>query len=121
MLLPPVLLVLLATGLGTYLGWRVLKHERNRPVLIAVHLLPGIGALELIALLLRGAPNGATLATTTPGKLAALMIVVTLLIGFLSPIVLRGRSRGAVLTALSLHAIAGYAALGLLLAWLLSA
>lgn len=118
-LLPPLILLACAVGLGTYLGSRFLQRQRNRPVLIAFHLLPGIGALELIALLLRGAPNGVTPAGNMPGKAAALMLMLTLLIGFLTPVLLRDRSRGVITAALVAHALCAVTAFGLLAAWAL--
>ena len=116
-LLPPLMLLTVTVGLGVYLASRYLQGQRNRPALVAIHLLPGIGALELIALLLHGAPDGTTPMTTGPGKAAALMVMLALLVGFLAPALLRERPRSAMTAALALHALCGLSAFVLLAVW----
>ena len=55
----PVTLILLASGtLGVIMFLKFLRGERNGGGMIATHLILGAAALEQIAMLFRGAPNG---------------------------------------------------------------
>ena len=59
MTIAPALAVLgAAVLLGGWLGIRYLMGERNNRVLVGLHLILGIAGLEVLMLLLRGAPDG---------------------------------------------------------------
>jgi phosphatidylglycerophosphate synthase len=120
-LIPPVILLSLSVALGLYLGYQFLRHRRNRPVLIALHILPGLGALEVIAMLLRGAPDGSVVQGTALGKAAALLLIVAIIIGLLTPMLARDRPRAVATTSLSAHALLAGTAFVLLVAWVASA
>ncbi len=113
----PVVTLGLSASLGLYLGYQYLKRRRNGPVLIAVHILPGLAALEIVAMMLRGAPDGAVASGKTLAEYAALLLVVALMIGLLTPMVARNRPRRVATFALSIHALFAATALGLLVAW----
>ena len=113
---PAIALIAVASGIGGYLLWKFLKGERNNPYLIGVHLLLGLAAFELTAMLIHGAPDGArvALSSATTALLAALGAAA--LTGLLAPIIGRqSRTSGTVM--LYGHAGIGALALGLLLWW----
>jgi hypothetical protein len=114
----PVLLLGLSVSLGLYLGYQFLQRRRNRPALIAFHILPGLAALEVIALLLRGTPDGTVVPDPAPGKAAALLLVIALIVGLLTPMVARDRPRVVATAALTAHALLATTAFVLLIAWL---
>jgi hypothetical protein len=114
----PVLLLGLSVSLGLYLGYQFLQRRRNRPALIAFHILPGLAALEVIALLLRGTPDGTVVPDPAPGKAAALLLVIALIVGLLTPMVARDRPRVVATAALTAHALLAATAFVLLIAWL---
>lgn len=114
----PLLLVGASVSLGLYLGYQFLQRRRNRPVLIAVHILPGLIALEAIALLLRGAPDGTVAPNRAPGQAAALLLVIALIVGLLTPMVARDRPRVVATVALAIHALLATTAFLLLVVWL---
>ncbi len=120
-LVAPLILLGLAVALGLCLGYRYLQRERNRPALIAFHILPGLAALELIAMLLRGAPDESGIEDTALAKATALMLVFAAIVGVLTPLLARDRPRLVATAALSLHALLAFAAFALLIAWAASA
>ncbi len=116
-LMPPVILLVFAVALGLYLGYGFLQRRRNRPALIAFHVLAGIGALELIAMALHGAPDGTVTPTSTFGKWAALLLVITAIVGLLTPILFRNRPRNTTTVSLTIHGLLASTALTLLIIW----
>lgn len=113
----PLVLLSLSASLGIYLGYQYLKRRRNRPTLIAVHILPGLAALEIVAMMLRGAPDGTVAPSKTLAENAALLLVIALMIGLLTPMVARDRPRAVGTFALSAHALFAATAFVLLFAW----
>lgn len=116
-LLPPLILLASSVALGLYLGYGYLRRRRNRPALIAFHILPGLGALEVMAMLLRGSPDGTLVPSAALGKAAALALVVAILVGVLTPMLARDRPRSVTTVSLTLHAVLAGAAFVLLVAW----
>lgn len=114
----PLVLVGLSVSLGMYLGYQFLQRRRNRPVLIAVHILPGLISLEAIALLLRGTADGTGMPNPATGKAAALLLVIALIVGLLTPMIARDRPRAVAAVALTIHALLATTAFLLLIVWL---
>lgn len=115
--IPPVILLGSSVALGLYLGYQHLQHRRNRPALIAFHILLGLGALETIAMLLRGAPNGAVMPGAALGKAAALLLIIAIIVGLLTPMLARDRPRPFATASLTLHASLAAAGFVLLCVW----
>jgi hypothetical protein len=110
-----------SVALGLFLGWRYLRHQRNNPVHSAVHLMLGVAGLECMVMLRRGAPDGTVVPAEGWGNAAALLLVLSVLSGLLSPMVGRhwGRRPGTV--ALIAHAALGAGGFILFLGWLVQA
>lgn len=106
-----------AVVLGLVLGVDYLRRVRSRPVLIGLHLLLGAGGVELIAIVLRGTPDGKVMPAGWPGKFAALLLLMALFTGLLAPMVGR-RSRNTMNLALATHVSLAAVGFTLLLAWL---
>ncbi len=111
--MPAILLIGCQVALGLFLGFNYLNGDRNKPTLIGIHLLMGAAALEVMALLLRGAPNG----DPTTGKpmltIAAGLTAAALLGGLAAAIFIKDMPRAA-RVALYGHvgfALAGFGAL----------
>ncbi|MBY0519408.1 MAG: hypothetical protein K2P79_03160 [Sphingomonas sp.] len=121
MTVAPVLVLLgIAALLGVFMGYRYLRGERNSQTLAGVHLLFGAGGLELLVMLLRGSPSGATVARHAMGSTVALIIAGALLTGLFVPIIAQSRP-GIVGGSLAAHATAASIGFGLLLLWALGA
>ncbi len=115
--LPVALLLTAQLGLGLAMIPRFLGRERNRPTLIGLHLLFGIAALELIALLLRGTPAGDIAADRPTLTLAAGLIAAALLAGLAAAIIGKDMPRAA-RTMVWAHVAVGTAAIGAFIIWL---
>ena len=60
----PILFVITAgVALGLYLGWRFLRRERGKPVVIGLHVVLGVVGLEGVAMLITGGMGGGDPAT----------------------------------------------------------
>jgi len=106
----PVLLFFTGTiCLGLWLGLEYLRRVRSRPVMIGMHALLGAGGLEVMVMLLRGAPDGSTLPGTSLMRAAALLLLLAMMSGLLAPMIGR-RSRRTMNVALAAHV--GVAATG---------
>ena len=77
----------LTTCIGIYMGWQFLRGVRNPPMLVAIHLLLGLGSLEVLAVILRGAPNGSHVVDRDGILLAAGLLAGALLTGFAVPLI----------------------------------
>lgn len=118
----PILLVITAGVLvGIYLGWRVLRRERGRPVAIGAHVILGVIGLEGVAMLITGAPDGSGSAGGSLVKTAGLLLVLAVMTGFATPLVAKKRPRAVGLSALGVHAAIAAAGYALLVAWAVSA
>ncbi len=116
-LIPPLALLSLSAGVGLYLGYQFLNRRRNKPALIALHILLGLGALEPIALILRVTPGSAAAANAEFGKAAAVLLIIAIIIGLLTPILSRDKPRAVALTALTAHVLVAAAGFVSLIAW----
>ena len=118
--IPAVLLLGGAVVLGVLLGLDYLRRVRSRPTLIGLHLLLGAGAVEVVAMLLRGTPNGATIPAGTILQASAGLLAFALCSGLIAPMIGR-RSRATMNVALLVHVTASAAGFVLCLVWLISA
>ncbi len=107
--MPAILLVSVQVVIGLYLGFNYLNGERNKPALIGTHLLLGAVALEIMALLLRGAPNGEATAGRPVLTVAAGLTAAALLSGLAGAMFYKPMPKTAKV-ALYSHAVIGIAA-----------
>ncbi len=112
---PFIALPLAAMALGLVL---VVLHLRGirKPLLIGLHLLLGLGALEVLVVLLKGAPGSDGLPAGDFGNVAAGFLALAAFIGLLTPILGR-RSRLTGNAMLLAHVSAGVAGVLLCIAW----
>ena len=117
---PVVLLLGIGVAIGAVMGYRYLRGERNSQTLAGVHLLFGAGGLELLVLLLRGAPSGEKVAGHATGSTVALLIAGALLTGLFVPIIATSRP-GIIGGSIAVHASVATIGFGMLLLWALGA
>jgi len=110
--IPVLLLFAVTVCLGIWLGVEYLRRVRSRPVMIGLHLLLGAAGLEVMGMLLSGAPDGSALPSTSLMRVAALLLLVAMMSGLLAPMIGR-RSRRTMNFALAAHV--GVAATGFVL------
>jgi hypothetical protein len=115
---PAILVFGTTVAIGLYMGLQYLRGVRNNRMLVGVHVLIGVAGLEVFALLLRGAPDGSHLATSSTGPAAALFLAAALFTGFIVPLIAAPRP-AAIGPALAVHASMGLVAFGVLLLWVL--
>lgn len=119
MTMAAVLLLCLAAALGLFLGLGYFKGQRNKPVLVGVHLLLGIGGTEALLLTHRSI-SGDEAATGGTGALPALgLLAAAIFMGFVAPMIGRN-ARPAGTMALATHAVLAACGVGLTLFWVLS-
>ena len=115
-MIPVLLLYTVTVGLGLYLGYEYLRRIRSRPAMIGIHFLLGAAGMELVAMLLAGAPDGRAPLAGALAHAAAGVLLLALFTGVLAPMIGR-RSRPVMNAALATHACAACAGFVLLLAW----
>ena len=113
--IPAIALLSTASALGLFLGWLYLRRVR-RPVLVGTHLLLGVGGIETMVMLLRGAPNGDVAPVGMLGPVAAGLLAGALLSGLAAPLISRN-SRTTANVALATHAGFGLAGFVVFLTW----
>ncbi len=118
--IPAVLLLSGAVFLGVLLGLDYLRRVRSRPTMIGLHLLLGAGAVEVVAMLLRGTPGGATIPRAAILQCAAGLLAFALCSGLVAPMIGR-RSRLTMNVALLVHVTASASGVVLCLVWLIGA
>ena len=116
--LPVIVLLGAAALLGIYLGYQYLRRTRSRPVLIGLHLLLGAGGLEVLAVVLRGAPDGTSVVAGRLGNAGAGLVALALFSGLLAPMIGR-RSRETMNVALATHVGVALVGCALVLVWIL--
>ena len=114
-MVPLILLPLAAMALGLVLVVLRLRGLR-KPVLIGLHLLLGLGALELLVVLLKDGSSDDGLPAAAFGNVAAGFLALAAFIGLLTPILGR-RSRLTANAMLFAHGSAGVAGVLLCIAW----
>ena len=115
---PFVLLPLGAMALGLALAVLHLRGIR-KPVLIGLHLLLGLGALEVMVVLLKGTSDSDGLPAGDFGNVSAGFMALAAFVGLLTPILGR-RSRLTANAMLLAHGGAGLAGVLLCMAWVSS-
>jgi hypothetical protein len=115
--LPPILLLSGAVILGIILGLDYLRRERSKPAVIGFHFLMGAGSLETIAMMIRGAPDGAPTPAVATLKVAAALLAFALFTGLLAPMV-GGGSRARMNATLLTHVSAAAGGVLLCIVWL---
>lgn len=113
-----LILVGVTVALGIYLGWRVLRRQRNRPGLGALHLLLGAAGLESVVMLQRGAPDGTVVPAAFYGSAAALLLAFALISGLVAAIFGSMWGRRPANVALCVHATVGALGFAGVVAWL---
>jgi hypothetical protein len=114
--IPAVILLSGAVVLGVLLGIEYLRRVRSKPMVIGVHLLLGAGGLEVIAMLLRGTPDGGVMPAGAIGQAAAGLLAFAMCSGLVAPLIGR-RSRATMNVALVTHVTASAAGFVLCLWW----
>jgi hypothetical protein len=109
--IPLTILLFGAVGAGVVLGRNYLANIRNKPVLIATHLLLGAGALEQLIINIQGDRGGSF------GMTAAGLLAITLALGFGASLIAR-QSASKARFVVAVHAAAGSVGFLLFLAWL---
>jgi hypothetical protein len=115
--LPPILLLSGAVVLGILLGLDYLRKVRSKPAVIGFHFLMGAAAVETMAMLIRGAPDGTATPALATLKVAAALLAFALFSGLLAPMVGRG-SRARMNVALLTHVSAAAGGFLLCVVWL---
>jgi hypothetical protein len=118
--LPAFVMLTGSVGLGLLLGLEYLRRVRSKPAVIGFHLLFGAASVEVMAMLIRGAPNSASLAAGPLLKAAAALLAFALLSGLVAPMIGR-RSRGTMNGALIVHVSAAAAGCILCVLWFVRA
>ena len=102
--------------IGAWLGIGYLRNAPRHKMLVAAHLLLGLSMLEVLAALLRGAPDGHILSGRTMATVAAGLIAVALLSGLVAPLVGQAKPR-IIGPSLAVHAGIATTAFVTLLVW----
>ena len=114
----PLLLCLSASiGLGLWLGWQFFRRLNGNPIHIGFHLILGVIGLEAVAMLMHGTPDGTSTPAGTYGKVAALVLALTIITGFATSIVMRRWSRNGTGSVLVAHGVLGGIGFLMFLAW----
>ncbi len=117
MTIAPIIVIISTTvAIGGYMGFQYLMGVRNRPMLIAIHLLLGAGGLEVMAMLLRGAPDGSHIMRHDLGEIAAIFMVGALMTGLIVPLLAQPAPR-RIGPLLLVHAGVALIAYGALVYW----
>jgi hypothetical protein len=114
--LPPVLLITLTVALGAYLGLQYLRDIPRKGWITALHLIAGAFAMESLAVLLHGTPDGQIVDAGDTGHWAVGLLIAALFTGFVAAVIGRRGVKGTG-WVLAAHAGAGAMGFGLLLVW----
>jgi hypothetical protein len=114
--IPAVVLLSAAVALGILLAIEYLRRVRSKPVIIGLHLLLGAGAVEVMAMLLRGPPTGGAAPALPMLQVATGLLAFALFSGLIVPIIGR-RSRATMNVGLVIHVTAAAAGFVLCLVW----
>jgi hypothetical protein len=116
--IPIVILVVATASLGVYLGLRYLRHERNKPIVIGLHILLGAMTLEPMVIAMRGGLGGVPVQPSMFGVLGACGLALALFSG-VTAVMIGRRSRQTANVALTCHAAVAASAVLLIGAWAL--
>jgi len=115
--LPIIALLTVQVGIGLYMGMNYLRGTRNKPTFIGIHFLAGAVALEVMALVLRGAPNGDQAEGRSLLTAAAALVAAALLTGLAGAMLYKPMPKAA-RVALYSHAGIGLAAFAAIMLWI---
>ncbi len=119
MVAAPVVAIITATAaIGVYMGTQHLRGVRPRPMLSGIHFLLGAAGLEVMGVLLNGAPNGDVLRPSRLALWAGGLIAAALLSGLFAVIIAQTAQKRSG-RALVAHAGVASAAFLSLWAWAL--
>ncbi len=113
---PLILLPVATLILGLTLAFPLIRGKR-KSVLIGVHLLLGLGTLEMVVIMLKGWPIGDAIPAGVFGDWAAGFLALAAFFGLLRPVFGR-RSKVKSNAMLLIHGSAGLAGVLLCIAWL---
>ncbi len=114
--MPVLWLLVAAVTLGVTLLVFYIKGIR-KPVVIGVHLLFALGALEQLVILLHGAPVGSVIVAGPRGNLAAGLIAAAAFSGLVGGVIAKNGRQTANI-AVATHATLGAAGFLMFLAWM---
>lgn len=114
--IPVIILLSVTVAFGVFMAIQYLKRQPLQPIMIGLHFLCGAASLEILAMLLRGAPDGTLLSPGGMIKLGGGLVVLAMLSGILVPMLGRD-SRRTMNTTLAVHAACGALGFALLVIW----
>ena len=117
-MLPVVFLLSASMALGLWMGWQFLRRSGSNPIHVGFHLILGVAGLEMVVMLLRGAPDGSFAAAGSLGKSAALVLATAVISGLATSVLARRWSRQTGGLLLATHAALGVAGFVVFLVWL---
>jgi len=118
--IPALVLLSGSVALGLLLGLEYLRRVRSKPAVIGFHLLFGAASVEVMAMLIRGTPDGGIAPTGWMLKAATGLLAFALLSGLVTPMVGR-QSRATMNGALIIHVAAAASGVVLSLVWFVRA
>ena len=113
---PLILLPLGTMALGFILLARRWRGKR-KPILVGLHLLLGLGTLEMVVILLKGWPIGEAIPAGAFGNISAGLLALAAFFGLLTPVFGSGSQFKANAMLLA-HGSAGLAGVLLCIAWM---
>lgn len=116
-MMPVAFLLSASMALGLWMGWQFLRRVGSNPIHIGFHLILGVAGLEMVVMLLRGAPDGSVAAAGSLGKSAALVLATAVISGFATSVMARRWSRQTGGLVLVTHAVLGAVGFVMFLAW----
>jgi hypothetical protein len=114
--LPVLVLISIGICLGLYMGWQVWQGRKNKPVMIGIHFLMGVAALEILVMLMAGGPDGVEMPGANLAQIAAGCIAGAVVIGIIAALTAR-YSRVAANISLIAHAASALTGFGFLIYW----
>lgn len=114
--IPLVVLFGISAALGLFMGVQYLRGVRNKPAMVAVHLVLGLIGLEAMASILKHNNAGATAAYAGVGAWAAGLLAAGVFMGFMVPIMAKPKP-ASVPVLLGIHAAVGALGVGVVFWW----
>ena len=111
-----VAMVATNVGLGAWLGLRYLRRAPRARNLVGLHLLIGLSMVEVLAVMLRGSPDGSDIGARPYAVAAAGLLAGAMLSGLAAPTIGQSRPR-ATGPALAVHATVATTAFVAVVVW----
>jgi len=115
-IIPFILLPLGTMALG-FILLGLLWRGNRKPVLVGLHILLGLGTLEMVVIMLKGWPIGEAIPAGEFGNISAGLLTLAAFFGLLTP-VFGNRSRLKTNAMLLAHGSAGLAGVLLCIVWM---